>query len=111
MILLPLAAAAAYCIPAWLPDPPLAFYIARGWLGCLYVVALWRCWRITGWTLASVASWEASSAICGAYFAGLAPEAAGSLCDRGTGLPITLPSLAIAVIACLSCLPSRPANG
>ena len=100
-MLLPLAAAAAYCLPSWLPDPPLAFYIGRGWLGCLYAWALLRRWQIGGLTFAALASWEASSAICGAFFADLTPAAVGSLCDTGTGLPLTLPSLALTLAACV----------
>ena len=94
-----LAAVAVYCLPAWLPDAPLAFYIGRGWLGCLFAWALWRGWRVTGLTFAALASWEASSAVCGAFFADLTPVAVGSLCDSGTGLPLTLPSLALTLAA------------
>lgn len=100
-MLLPLAAAAAYCVPAWLPDPPLAFYIARGWLGCLFAWALYRRWPISGATLACLVCWEASSSMCGSFFAHLAPVAVGSLCDKGTGLPLTLPSLALTLVACV----------
>lgn len=100
-MILPLATAAAYCIPEWTPDPSLAFYIARGWLGCLFAWALWRRWRITGLQVLCVVAWEASSALCGSFFAGIAGSALGALCDAGTGLPITLPSLALTVAACI----------
>lgn len=100
-MLLPIATAAVYCIPPWLPDAPLAFYIGRGWLGCMFAWALFRGWRITGLTLASLVAWEGSASICGAYFAHLTPFAFGSLCDAGTGLPITLPSLALTLAACV----------
>ncbi len=100
-MLLPLATAAVYCLPAWLPDAPLAFYIGRGWLGCLFAWALWRGWRVNGLTFAALASWEASSSLCGAFFADLTPAAAGALCDQGTGLPLTLPSLALTLAACV----------
>ena len=100
-MLLPLAAAAAYCLPPWLPDPPLAFYIARGWLGCLFAWALLRGWRINALTFAALAGWEASSSLCGAFFADLTPVAVGSLCDKGAGLPLTLPSLALTLAACV----------
>lgn len=98
-MILPLATAAVYCIPALFPEPPLAFYIGRGWLGCLFAWALWRRWQITLLTLVSLVAWEASSAMCGAFFADMTPAAIGSLCDRGTGLPLTLPSIALTLAA------------
>lgn len=97
--LLPLAAAAVYCVPAWLPNPPLAFYIGRGWLGCLFAWALFRRWHVGPLTLAALICWEASASLCGALYAHLASLAWGSLCDRGTGLPLTLPSLALTLAA------------
>lgn len=100
-MLLPLATAATYSVPAWLPDGPLAFYIGRGWLGCLYAWALYRRLKVGELTLAALVSWEASSSLCGAFFAGLTPVAMGSLCDKGTGLPLTLPSLALTLAACV----------
>lgn len=106
-MLLVLATAATYCLPSWLLDPPLAFYIARGWLGCLFAWALFRGWAVTWVDLTAIASWEASSSICGAYFAHLTPAAAGSLCDAGTGLPMTLPSLALTLAAVLLKLKGR----
>ncbi len=99
-MLLPLATAVTYSVPAWLPDGPLAFYIGRGWLGCLYAWALYRGWKVGLLTLAALVAWEASSSLCGAFFSGLAPAALGSLCDKGTGLPLTLPSLALTLAAC-----------
>lgn len=98
-LVLPLATAAVYCVPPWLPNAPLAFYIGRGWLGCLFAFALWRGWRVGPLTLAALVGWEASSALCGALYAHLASGAWGSLCDRGTGLPLTLPSLALTLAA------------
>lgn len=107
-MLLPLAATAVYCLPAWMPDPPLAFYVGRGWLGCLLAWALFRGWRVNWLTLACLMAWEASSSVCGAFFAGLTPAAMGSLCDAGTGLPLTLPSLALTVAACIYRERGRP---
>lgn len=101
-----LATAATYCLPPWLPDPPLAFYVGRSWLGCLFAWALWRRWNINLPTLLAVMSWESSAAICGAYFAHLAPAATGALCDKGTGLPMTFPSLALTLWACLTTIKS-----
>ena len=101
-----LATAAVYCLPVWMPDPPLAFYIGRGWLGCLYAWALWRRWPINVPTLLALLSWESSSALCGSYFANLAPAATGALCDKGTGLPFTWPTLALTIIACLTTIKS-----
>jgi len=98
-MILPLASAAVYCMPKLFPEPSLAFYIGRGWLGCLFAWALLRGWRIDLWSFAAVACWEASSAVCGAFFAGLAPVAAGSLCDKGTALPLTIPSVALTLVA------------
>lgn len=98
-MILPLATAAVYCLAALFPEPPLAFYIGRGWLGCLFAWALFSGWRIDAWSLAAIACWEASSSICGAFFAGLTPVAAGSLCDKGTALPLTIPSVALTLVA------------
>lgn len=98
---LPLSSAAVYCVPPWLPNPSLAFYICRGWLGCLFAYALLRGVQIAPLTFASVATWEASSSLCGALYADLASSAWGSLCDRGTGLPMTWPSLALTLAAIL----------
>lgn len=101
-----LATAAAYTVPPWLPDPPLAFYIGRGWLGCLFAWALWRGWPINLPTLLAIGAWESSAAVCGSFFADLAPAATGALCDKGTGLPITYPSLALTVLACITTIKS-----
>lgn len=98
-ILLQLATAAVYCVPAWLPNAPLAFYIGRGWLGCLFAWALYSGTRIGPVTLVALLAWEASSSFCGALYAHMASLAWGSLCDRGTGLPLTLPSLALTLAA------------
>ena len=96
--LLPIATAATYCLPWAFPDPALAQYIMRGWLGCLCALALWRGWRITAAAALCIVVWEGATSMCGAYFADLAPAAEG-LCDKGTGLPWTWPSLAITVLA------------
>jgi len=96
--LLSIATAATYCLPAAAPDPALAQYIARGWLGCLFAWALWRGWSIAALDLLCIAAWEGSTSVCGAYFARWAPSAKG-LCDSGTGLPITWPMLALTVLA------------
>lgn len=109
MIWLPLATAAVYCLPAAFIDPALAQYIARGWLGCLFAWALYRGWRINRVELASIVAWEGATSVCGAYFAGLAPAVEG-MCDKGTGLPITLPSLALTVAACIY-QPKEPRHG
>lgn len=98
-MVLPLATAAVYCIPAWLPNAPLAFYIGRGWLGCLFAWALYGGTRIGPLTLVSLLAWEGSSSLCGALYAHMASAAWGSLCDKGTGLPMTLPSLALTLAA------------
>jgi len=94
----PILVAAVYCLPQWFPDPALAQYILRGWLGCLCAVALWRGWRITGLACVCIVAWEGATALCGSFFAGLAPAVEG-LCDKGTGLPITLPALAVTIMA------------
>jgi len=98
-MLVVLATAAVYCLAPLFPSAPLAFYIGRGWLGCLFAWALWRGWRITGLQLVAVLSWEASSSLCGSVYAGLTGVA--GLCDAGTGLPLTWPSLAITLVACI----------
>ena len=98
-MIFPLATAAVYCLSVLFPEPTLAFYIGRGWLGCLFAWALYRGWRINGWSLAAIVCWEASSSVCGAFFAGLTPIAAGSLCDKGTALPLTIPSVALTLVA------------
>lgn len=98
---LPIIVAATYCLPATFPDPALAQYILRGWLGCLCALALYRGWRIGGASCACIVVWEGSTSVCGAFFAGLVPAVEG-LCDKGTGLPVTLPALAFTVIAVLA---------
>lgn len=90
----------AYATPGLFPDPALAFYIARGWLGCLTAYALWRGWRIPLPALAVALVWEGSSALCGVLFAKLLPLPATSMCDAGTGLPITWPALAVTLLVC-----------
>ena len=95
---LPILVAAVYCLPPAFPDPALAQYILRGWLGCLCAWALFRGWRIGGASCACIVVWEGSTSVCGAYFAGWAPVVDG-LCDKGTGLPVTLPALAVTVAA------------
>lgn len=97
-LLLPLLVAAVYCMPRLSTDPALAQYIARGWLGCLFAWALWRGWRIGGASCACIAVWEGATSMCGFFFAGLAPAVEG-LCDKGTGLPFTWPSLALTLAA------------
>lgn len=94
-----IATAAVYCVASEMPNAPLAFYIARGWLGCLFAWGLLRGWRITWLRFAAIASWEASSALCGSVYVGLTGVA--SLCDAGSGLPLTWPSLALTLIACI----------
>lgn len=97
-VLLPLAVAAVYCLPRAFPDPALAQYIARGVLGCLYAVALWAGWRIGGTSCACIVAWEGATSACGLLYASETP-AFGGLCDAGSGLPWTYPSLAVTLAA------------
>jgi len=77
-------------LAAVLAVPSLAFYIGRGWLGCAFAFALWRGVRISGGVALAVCLFEASTSVCGSLFAAGAPEGTTSLCDTGTGLPLTL---------------------
>ena len=83
------------------PHPPLAFYILRGWLGVWAAFGLWRGWRIPGPAFVVVALWEGSSAVCGSMYAGLLPAGViKPLCDKGTGLPLMWPALAVTLLVC-----------
>ncbi len=95
---MPVLVAAVYCLPRAFGDPPLAQYIARGLIGCLGAWALWRGWRITGATAACIGVWEGATAVCGMLYIGAAPAWEG-LCDAGSGVPWTYPSLAATVAA------------
>ncbi len=97
-VLLPVLVAAVYCLPRAFADPPLAQYIARGLLGCLYALALWLGFRVSGPTCACIVAWEGSTSACGLLYAGLA-DAFGAMCDSGSGLPWTYPSLAVTLAA------------
>jgi hypothetical protein len=90
-----------YLAPYFFPSPPLAFYVARGWLGVMFAVALWRRWWITAPAMLVAATFEGSTAVCGALYAGGPRLAFEGLCDKGTGLPLTLPVLTGAVLAAL----------
>jgi hypothetical protein len=83
---------------AWFPDPSLAFYIARGWLGAYTALLLYRAGVITALGGLVFAAWETSTAVCGSFFVFPLPIAEG-LCDRGTGLPVTYPLLALTLVA------------
>lgn len=98
---LPLATAALYCLVGLFPDAPLAFYIARGWLGVLFAWAMWRGLRITWVSALSIAVWEAATSVCGALYDTGIPAVDG-MCTRGTGLPFSWPALALTVAAVLS---------
>lgn len=100
-VLLPLLVAAVYCLPRAFPDPPLAQYIARGLLGCLGAWALWRGWRIGAATALCIAIWEGASALCGGLYIAYAPAWEG-LCDAGSGVPWTYPSLALTLAATIA---------
>lgn len=91
-----------YTLPDLFPDPTLAFYIARGWLGCLFAVALWRGWRISWPVALAIVVFEGSSAVCGALFAAGAPPGTSGLCDSGSGLPLTLLGVAVALAAAVA---------
>jgi hypothetical protein len=96
-VLMPAAVAAVYCLPRAFADPPLAQYIARGILGCLYALALWLGLRISGATCACIVAWEGSTSLCGLLYSHV--EAFGAMCDSGSGLPWTYPSLAVTLAA------------
>jgi hypothetical protein len=102
-----LATLVTYLTPWLFPDPPLAFYVMRGWLGVCYVWAMWRGIRPSVPVLIMLGTFEASSAICGSMFAALAPAREG-LCDAGTGLPTYLLFLTGSAIAAVSTIrPNR----
>lgn len=84
---------AAHSIPPLFPDPALAFYIARGWLGVMLLFGLWRGWSVGATVFAVAAVFEASTALCGSLYPVTTVGFEG-LCDKGTGLPLTLPVLA-----------------
>ena len=107
MIWLLFGTLATYLGARYFPDPPLAFYVMRGCLGVAFAFALWRGVKLTTPLFVAVATFEASSAICGSLFAALAPAREG-LCDAGTGLPTTLLLLTGAAIAAVSTIrPNR----
>lgn len=97
-VILPVAVAAVYCLPRWFADPALAQYIARGLLGCIAGLALWRGVRVSGATAVCICAWEGATSLCGLLYVAAAPAWDG-LCDRGSGLPWTYPSLAVTVAA------------
>lgn len=92
---------AVYLAPHLTSNPPLAFYCARGLLGCLCLYGLWRGWRITLPAMLVAGAFEAGTSVCGALYCASASLAFGGLCDKGTGLPLTLPALTGAVVAAL----------
>ena len=96
-----------YLTPGFFPDPALAQYVMRGWLGCLFVFGLLRGWRLSPAAAAVIAVWEASTAICGTLYP-VAPDAFEGLCDKGTGLPLTLPFLTGSLLALAVTI--RPSN-
>lgn len=85
----------------FMPKPALAFYIGRGWLGCLLLLYLWRGWRITLPVFLVGLLYESATSICGSLF--VVTEAAQTigLCDDGARAPLTLLSLAAALAAAL----------
>lgn len=96
------AAVATYMLPPVFPDPSLAFYIMHGWEGCLFVICLYRKVPITACGCVVLLLWESSGSVCGALYASESPDAFGALCDKGTGLPLTLPLLAVSLIAMIT---------
>ena len=102
MIWLLLAVVATYMLPPFFPDPSLAFYILHGWEGCLFIICLYRKVPITASGCVVLSLWESSGSVCGSLYAAKAPDVFGSLCDKGSGLPLTLPLLAVTLIAMLT---------
>lgn len=99
MIWLLAAVVAAYTIPHAMPDPALAFYVGRGWLGVAFAWALWRGVRLSWPVAAVVALFEASTSVCGVLYAEGADAAFRGMCDAGSGLPVNLLGLTGAVLA------------
>lgn len=90
-----------YYLPHAFPNPPLAFYIARGWLGFSACWLLWRGYAIRWPVLAVAAVYEVSTSVCGAAYVG-APAVFEGLCDAGSGLPVNLLGLVGALLAAVS---------
>lgn len=97
-LLVLVAVLAVHNLHGLFPEPTLAFFIGRGWLGVLAAWLLWRGWRITWPTAAVWALYEGSASACGVLYVGM-PAAFGGLCDAGTGLPVNLLGLTGAALA------------
>ncbi len=108
-VIILLAVLAVYMLPGWAPDPPLAQYIARGWLGVLLLFALWRGWRIGAAVFAVTAVFEGATSVCGALYP-LSTAGFEGLCDKGTGMPLTLPVLTGALVALLATMRPNKLN-
>jgi hypothetical protein len=98
MIWLLVATLATYLLPAAFPDPSLAQYVMRGMLGVIMAFAIWRGVRITASVFAVIAIFEAATSVCGLLYSTFTPAFEG-MCDAGTGLPLTLPVCAFALLA------------
>lgn len=92
------ASVAVHNLSGFFPDPSLAFYIARGWLGVLLAWALWRGVKVSAPVLAVLAVNEAATAVCGSLF-NVWPSGFSGMCNAGTGLPVNLIGLTGAALA------------
>jgi len=95
------AVLAVFNLHGLFPDPALAFYVMRGWLGCVGAAMLWRGWTISGPVAACWAWYEATASVCGVLYVA-APAAFGGQCDAGTGTPVNLLGLVGAALAAVA---------
>ena len=108
-LLLLAAVLAVHNLHGLFPQPELAFYVGRGWLGLVGAVMLWRGWTITGSVAACWAWYEGSAAVCGVLYVA-DPAVFGGQCDAGTGTPVNLLGLvgaALAAVATIRCSTGR----
>ncbi len=96
-----------YLLPGLFPDPSWAQYVMRGILGVTFAWALWRGVRIPAAIAAVIAVFEGATTVCGSLYP-VSLSAFEALCDKGTGLPLTLPALTGALVAAVVTI--RPSN-
>ena len=95
------AALLTYATPYAFPDPALAFYVMRGVFGCGAAIALATGWRISWPSAGVVIILEGSTSICGLIFEPQSGPITRGMCDAGSGMPLSLPVLAVVVLATL----------